>query len=126
MCILQALDAVGCGFEVVDEIDARDTDGLRQHVAINFPSEVRRLDAPAHDGAGDAEASVLNFGWVRRDVFLDDRVERIVLLGRKTLLRDGRAEFVGVLFEERDVGFRPANVSGQNHDLWKVGRFKFD
>ncbi len=115
--LLQDLDAVGGGFEVVDESDALDAERLGERRVVDFPGEVRRLDAPARDRAGDAEAGVRD-GLGRAvlgDELGEDGFERAVLAARIALLDDGAAELLPVRLDQRDVGFRAPDVSGDYH-----------
>src|SRR5438874_8603995 len=50
LLIAQALDAMGCCYQVVDEIDSGDSDRARESVSVYVPSEIRRLNAPSDNG----------------------------------------------------------------------------
>ena len=54
-------DAVGHGFEIVEEPNVRDLETFRQHCAIDYPREVGRLAMVLNDGAGNTETGRLDF-----------------------------------------------------------------
>src|SRR5437879_4341194 len=78
LLIAQTFDAIGCCYQVVDEIDSGDTDRLRESVAVYVPGEIRRLNAPSDNGSGDTKTCSFHFG-ICVEVQLEDRVKRFIL-----------------------------------------------
>ncbi len=109
-------DTEGGGFEVVDEEDGRDTDGFGQLLVVHLPGEVRRVDVPAHDRPGHAEAGVRD---ARRPLVPyevgEDVFERAVARARIAVLSQRSPDAARPRLEERDVRLSPADVTRDYH-----------
>jgi hypothetical protein len=116
-------DAVAVGFEVVDEEDVLDVEGLRESVRVDTPRKVGELHAASANGAGETEAGggdlALCAGIVGKEA-MDDGVEAGELVGRKLLVANAAklAVFEAV---QREVNFGAAYVASKDH-LFKLQR----
>ena len=99
-------NAVAVGFEVVDEEDVLDAEGLREVAGVEAPGEVGEFEAAVADGAGAAKAGSGDVcrrggscGGVACEELLDDVVEGGELVGGELMVADGVELAVGEVIE---------------------------
>src|ERR671938_772928 len=107
-----------CGrFQIIKQAYMLDAERFPHSVRTDIPGEVRRLDLALYDRPCDAEAGVRDLLFVPGDKEFENRLQRLILGAVVGLLSNDFAEAAAVnaCFDERDVGFRATDISGENH-----------
>jgi len=107
-------DAPGIRFQIVEEIDAGETQLRRHRRRIDDPGQIRRLHAAVADGAGNAETGMADLDRVRGDELGDDFAQSAMRAAGVGLL-DDHPQAIVLEQECGEPRGRAARVSGQNH-----------
>src|SRR5215469_15947444 len=108
-------DAVSIGFKIIDKKEVLNIQPRRQLRTVQYPGQVRQLEATMADWAGHAEAGSGHFRVAAlSEKLLCDYFESCVFLRRKLLVANMRQL---AIFEpvKRQVDFRAAHIPGENH-----------
>src|SRR5579859_7554423 len=115
---IEILDALSPSAKVIQELDMRNVQFLREDSSVDRPGKIRRANAIVNNRPGDAESRGFNFfsGKMRSGLagkLLGDQIKLCEILAAKTLAIN-RGKLAVFFQKKREVAFGAANIASED------------